>query len=132
MKLEDYRQTFYTYSGKLSDITRQLAFAGIAVIWLFKKDVSGTPAIPQKLLLPGLLILISLFLDMAQYFAASWIWRCVYRSKEKAGVSEEAELERHPEWLELPIFWLFVLKIVALSASYVLIGFFLWQQLRFT
>jgi hypothetical protein len=28
MKIEDYRQTFYTFSGKASDICRQLAFGG--------------------------------------------------------------------------------------------------------
>jgi hypothetical protein len=116
MKIEDYRQTFYTYSGKLSDITRQLAFAGIAVIWLFKKDVSGTPAIPEQLLLPGLLILVSLFCDLVQYIAGSLFWRWVYRHKEKTGVSEDAD-EQHSEWLERPIFLFFVLKIAALSAS---------------
>jgi hypothetical protein len=131
MKLQDYRESFYTFSGKLSDITRQLAFAGIAIIWLFKKDVSGIPAVPEKLLLPGLLIVISLGFDMAQYIVGSLIWRWVYRHKEKTRVSEDVD-DQHSERLELPIFLFFVLKIAALLVSYTLIGLFLWQQLRFT
>jgi len=42
MNLQDYRDDFYTYSGKASDISRQLAFAGIAIIWIFKKEVPAT------------------------------------------------------------------------------------------
>ena len=36
MKLSDYRETYYEFSGKASDVTRQLAFAGIAIVWIFK------------------------------------------------------------------------------------------------
>jgi hypothetical protein len=38
--VEDYRKTSYEFSGKASDASRQLAFAAIAVIWLFKTDTS--------------------------------------------------------------------------------------------
>jgi hypothetical protein len=41
MKVEEYWKTFNEFSGKASEINRQLAFAAIAVIWLFKVD---TPA----------------------------------------------------------------------------------------
>jgi hypothetical protein len=37
MKLQDYRNDFYLFSGKASDISRQLAFAAIAIIWIFKR-----------------------------------------------------------------------------------------------
>jgi len=32
MKLSEYKQDFYSFTGKLSDINRQIAFAGIAII----------------------------------------------------------------------------------------------------
>ena len=41
MKLKDAREIYYFYSGKTSDLVRQLGLAGIAVIWLFKYDVQG-------------------------------------------------------------------------------------------
>ena len=73
--VEDYRKDFYEFSGKASDITRQLAFAAIAVIWLFKTDApTGEITIPPALILPGILIVASLAADLLQYVAASLIW----------------------------------------------------------
>jgi hypothetical protein len=117
VKLQDYRNDFYTYSGKASDLNRQLGFAGIALIWLFKKDVAGIPAIPGELIIPGVLIVASLTLDMVHYSVASIIWRCFYRRKEDAGVSEGQELD-HSVWLERPIWLLFVAKIGCVVAAY--------------
>ena len=122
MKLQDYRETFYEYSGKASDFTRQLAFAGIAVIWLFKKDTTSSLSIPHELLLPGLLIVSGLALDMLQYCVASLIWRLYYRSKERQGVAEDQELGLHSEWLERPIWALFCAKILLVLAAYALIA----------
>jgi len=45
MKLKDAREIYYFYSGKTSDLVRQLGLAGIAVIWLFKYDAQGIPKI---------------------------------------------------------------------------------------
>lgn len=78
MILQDYRETFYTFSGKASDLNRQLAFAGIAIIWLFKKDNLAGLSIPRELLWPGVLIVLSLGLDMLHYVVASVIWRYFY------------------------------------------------------
>ena len=126
MKIQEYRDAFYVFSGKVSDITRQLAFAGIAVIWLFKKDVSGIPKIDEALVLPGLLIVISLSCDLLQYSVGALIWRCVYRYKEKAGVSEDVDV-KHSSSLELPIYCFFVIKVCSLIASFALIGSFLFS-----
>lgn len=124
MKLADYRETFYTFSGKASDLNRQLGFAAIAVIWLFKKDVAGSPTIPAELIPPGALVVLSLTFDMLHYCVASIIWRSFYRNKEKAGVSEDAELN-HSVGLEAPILILFLIKIICVVAAYALILNFL-------
>jgi hypothetical protein len=118
MNLEGYRKTFYEFSGKLSDITRQLSFAGIAVIWLFKKDVSGVPTPPKDLVLPLILLVLTLSADYLQYLLGSLIWRYVYRSKEKAGIAEDVETE-HSIWAEAPIYAAFLLKIVLLILAYI-------------
>ena len=124
MKLQDYRETFYTFSGKASDLNRQLGFAGIALIWLFKKDLNGAPTIPPQLLMPGILIVASLTLDMLHYCVASIIWRSFYRAKEKANVGENVEIE-HSECLEIPITSLFAFKIVCVVAAYIYIFVYL-------
>lgn len=33
MKLEDARKAYYDYSGTLSNINRQLALSGVAIVW---------------------------------------------------------------------------------------------------
>ena len=126
MNLEGYRQTFYTYSGKASDLNRQLDFAGIAIIWLFKKDAGGHLSLPPEVILPGIFIVASLSLDILQYVVGSIIWRIFYRCKEKAGVGENVELNHSP-WLEAAITSLFALKILCLLIAYFLIFKFLIQ-----
>jgi hypothetical protein len=127
MKLQDYRNDFYTFSGKASDLNRQLGFAAIALIWLFKADVAGQPVIPPKLILPGILVVASLALDMIHYCLASIIWRFFYRSKEKANIKETAEI-KHSPWLESPIWALFIAKIACVVIAYWYIGLFLVEK----
>ena len=129
MKLADYRNAFYEFSGKASDLNRQLAFAAIALIWLFKKDVAGQPTIPRELIVAGILVVVSLALDMAHYCVASIIWRRFYRAKEREGVPDEKELDRHNDLLELPIWFFFVAKIISVVAAYFFIFIFLMRLL---
>ena len=36
MKFEEYKKDSYEFSKSTSDLVRQFAFAGIAIIWIFK------------------------------------------------------------------------------------------------
>jgi hypothetical protein len=126
--LQDYRETFYTFSGKASDLNRQLAFAGIAIIWLFKKDNFAGLSIPRELLLPGALIVLSLGLDMIHYVIASVIWRYFYRSQEKVGVDEDKVLT-HETYLEWPIYFFFSAKIMFVLAAYALLVNYFWSAI---
>jgi hypothetical protein len=126
--LQDYRETFYTFSGKASDLNRQLALAGIAIIWLFKKDNLSGLSIPRELLWPGVLIVLSLGLDMLHYVVASVIWRYFYRSQEKAGVDEDKVLT-HETYLEWPIYFFFSAKIIIVLAAYVLLVNYFWSAI---
>jgi hypothetical protein len=129
VKLEDYRETFYSFSGKASDLNRQLAFAGIALIWLFKKDSIGGLSIPHELLLPAIFIVLSLAFDMGHYIVASVIWRLYYRSKEKLGIDEDRELKQHSVHLEWPIYFFFCAKIVFVLSAYCLLLQYLLQAI---
>lgn len=57
------REAFYFHSGEVSKIARQLSFAGIAIIWLFKYNSSDPVAIPSALYVPSALIVIGLLFD---------------------------------------------------------------------
>ena len=124
MRLQDYRDTYYTFTGKASDLNRQLAFAAIAVIWLFKRDVAGVPSVPPNLILPGALVVLALAFDLLQYCLGSIIWYFFYHSEEKAGTSETKDIDHSP-WLERPITALFWIKIACTIAAYCFIFLFL-------
>lgn len=117
MKLQGYRETFYTFSGKLSDACRQLAFAGIGLIWLFKKDNLAGLSIPRDLLVPGALIVFALTFDLLQYALGSILWRIFYRMKENLNIEEETELT-HDTSLEVPIWTMFCLKTLSIALAY--------------
>jgi hypothetical protein len=118
---------FYEFSGKASEISRQLAFAAIAVIWLFKTDMpTGHPTIPHDLIVPGILIIAALAIDLLQYITATVTWRLYYRHLEKKHIARVSE---HSKWLELPIWGLFGIKIVLVIVAYIFILLFLVSAL---
>jgi hypothetical protein len=121
--VEHYRETFYEFSGKVSDVARQLAFAAIAVIWLFKKDTpQGQLSIPHDLIFPGFLVLAALAADFLQYVVAAVTWHVYYIYLERKGITESVD---HSSKLVGPITVLFYIKVVAVIWAYVLILWFL-------
>jgi hypothetical protein len=125
--VEHYRQTFYEFSGKASNATRQLAFAAIAVIWLFKKD--APLSIPYDLFVPGILVVAALTADLLQYSVGAGIWYTYYRYLERKGISEITD---HSAWLERPIRLLFWIKIALVILAYFLILRFLLNEFGLT
>jgi len=107
MKLVDARQAYYDHSGKASDVARALAFAGIALIWIFKIEDEGGPHIPAELLLPAALLAISLACDLLQYISLTLAWGIYHRVKEKAGTKAGTEFQAPNvlNWPGLVFFW---------------------------
>src|SRR5262249_179467 len=96
-------------------------FAGIAIIWIFKKDAPGTGlTVPRELLLPGVFIVLALGFDLLQYSIGTVTWFFYYRIKEMKGVAENTDLRHHTESLEVPINTCFWFKVICLGAAYVL------------
>ena len=128
MILKDLRENYQYYSGKASEIVRQLGLAGIAVIWVFKNsDISKEKLIPNDLSLPAALIVIGLGLDLLHYIAGTLIWGTYHRKKEKEGISEvdEIDVTRYINW---PTLFFFILKIVSIIYAYLLIIRFLYSK----
>lgn len=122
MKLSDYRETYYEFSGKASDVARQLAFAGIAIIWLFKVQAADFPKIPKELILPTITLALSLAFDLLQYVAGTTVWGIFqwYHEKQLNDLSQDPEIESSTK-LKWPQFTFFILKLIALILSYYLI-----------
>ncbi len=107
MKLTDYRNDYYALSGKASDVARQLALAGIAVVWIFKNERGGPLAVPKELLVPAALFVVTLALDLFQYVLSTIIWGFFSRHHERKGIAADAELSapKYFNWPALACFW---------------------------
>ena len=119
MKLSDYRNHYYNLSAKASDVARQLAFAGLAIIWIFKLDSKPIPAIPKPLLIPAALLVCALASDLLHYIFATAIWGNFQWRKERKKKDGETDPDLiASRFLNWPGLGLFSLKLFFVSAAY--------------
>ena len=128
MRLSEIRTAYEDLSGKLSDISRQLCFAGFAVIWIYNKSDNNI-SVPQELYLPTLLLCVSLFFDVMQYLVASLSWYIFYLNKREKNTNDDNVEIKEPEKLNIVPWILFVLKIITLIVGYIYIGKFLISKM---
>lgn len=128
MKLSEIRKSYEDSSGKLSSVNRQLAFAGIAVIWIFRKSDIGSINIDKDLTLPSLLFVVSFFLDILQFLSQSLIWYSYYWYKRNEGALEDKEMNE-PERPNIIPWSFLILKVIALIIAYWFLGLYLWKEL---
>lgn len=117
MKLSDCREHYYNHSTKASELLRQLGFAGIALVWLFKISQNGKDAIPVELLPAAILIVSGLTFDLLQYVSATAMWGVFGRYKELKKTPREEEFHA-PRWVNWPGNMFFFLKILAIGSAY--------------
>jgi len=129
MKVDEYKETFYWYTEKASDITRHLSFAGIAIIWIFRSTYPKGPLIPKTLLLPSIFFVIALSFDLLQYLSGTTIWGLYHRKKEKQRLPKNKDI-KHPFWLPSPIYIFFILKICTVIVGYIIIINFLLDKIK--
>lgn len=127
MTLQAYRDAYYEYSGKASDIARQLGFAGIAVIWLFKTNGAedGYYTLDSDLFRAGFLIVVALSLDLLQYVVSAAIWGIFTRHIEKRG-GKTTRMGQAPIYLNWPGLFFFWTKLAAVLVAYAVLLRFLW------
>lgn len=128
MKLSDYRETYYYFSGKASDVARNLAFAGIAVVWIFKTTNGPVPKIPSNLIMPIGLLVLTLAFDLCQYIVATAIWGYFQWHEERKlhDINDDPELSSHP-CLKWPQNALFIMKLITVSLAYIFLSIFIWR-----
>jgi hypothetical protein len=111
-------------SGKASDIVRQLGFAGIALVWIFKTDQAGRFLVPSDLFLPATLIVVGLSLDLLQYILGTAAWGIYNSVKERSGTIQTDEFLA-PRWINWPALVCFWGKIIVMGVAYVFLIRFL-------
>ena len=100
MKLTAARDCYYSHSGNASAAARQIAFAGIAVVWVFNKPLGDKKLnLPDELVTVLLMLCIALVCDLLQYSSSAALWGYWSRRKEK---ELQRELHNDPD-IEPPI-----------------------------
>jgi hypothetical protein len=132
MKLDGIRDQYYFYSGKISDLVRQLALAGIAVIWIFKIDKPGLfPSLPRFLIWPMLALVLALFVDFVQYSYGATLYDITYRWRERQKqhrhMKEDHSFEI-PRFALWPMDLCFYSKIAFVLIAYTLLAIHILKQ----
>ncbi|MFS8372669.1 hypothetical protein JH314_21395 [Xanthomonas campestris] len=118
MKLSDYRSAYYAFTTKASEIARQLSFAGIALIWVFKPKDAVPTAIPKELLLPAIFFATALAFNLLHAAYGSFAWGMFTRHHEKKLVRDDdpVSASRYLNWPSIVLFWAVVALVVAAYA----------------
>jgi hypothetical protein len=133
LSLNEARSNYQDNTRTLSTVGRQLAFAGIALIWLFKVTVGGNPTIAEDLRVPALLLVGALAADLLQYISSASSWGLFELRMERKFQRER--LDEHtgrfgaPNSINWPGNTFLVIKIVALVIAYVWLFIALYHQM---
>jgi hypothetical protein len=134
VNLAEAKADYQARTGKASDIARQLAFAGIAFVWVFSggnATHTGRLHIPNNLLVVGLVLVAGLACDLLQYVysgAAVGILRWVEERKLQAAAGDSVnvtpdtgdfKMPAQANWATVALYWS---KIASIITAYVLLG----------
>ncbi len=129
MKREDLRKIYEDRTASLSTVTRQLALAGIGVLWVLKtgeprRNVSFVATLSYSFAL----YVLALGFDLLQYAYQSLAWGIFNRIKEKQKVSPDATFSAPAviNWAALFFFWG---KVVFAVAGYIILLAVIGRQL---
>jgi hypothetical protein len=128
MKLKEIRESYEELSGTASKLSRQLAFAGIGMIWIFRVSTGEQTSVPDGLLWPSILLISSLGIDLAQYLIQSATWYIYYIRQRKKGTKEGDDVNE-PEYFNYPTWGLFFAKITVMIIAYVTLFKYLYDLL---
>ncbi len=118
MKLKDAKDIYYYFSETTSKIVRQLGFAGIAIVWIFKAETNGRQIIPSELIPATIMIIIGLTFDLLHYVSGTLVWGLYHRHKEKEKVGEKNEslAPKQINWATIFFFWA---KTIMMCVAYI-------------
>jgi hypothetical protein len=132
MNLSGYKKAYEDLSGLASTVSRQLALAGIAVIWIFKAEVKGNYCLSTDLLMPSWILVFGLTCDLLQYVCGAIIWGSFHRHHEKnKSKADDDPYLLAPHYFNWPANTFFILKIASVITAYIYLLNFIWRKIQF-
>jgi len=118
LSIDDLSDESKFYSGKISDIIRQLALGGFALVWLFKYSDPVNPGkvvFPSALLVPTYGFSLAVFFDLLQYIVEFTRNELAAARLEKTGTTHRVTLRIWPRRISMT---LWVLKFLTTLTAY--------------
>jgi hypothetical protein len=122
MTLDDLWADVRELTGKLSEVTRQAAYAGFAVIWIFKSNTESSYHLDRSLIMAGALLALALACDLAQYAVAVVVrWRHAREEERLRGVDYEgSDITLATNQNRVP-YALFAAKVALVAVGYAIL-----------
>ncbi len=118
----DIHERYSRASSKAGDIGRQLALAGLAIVWLFGgggvSADGGLRLHSTGLVWVGLLLVLALGLDFLQYVYGALAWGAYGRYMERRQLPTVNGTPAWLNWVTLALFWG---KLASTAGAYVLL-----------
>ena len=119
MKLTEARGHYEAFSSLASGVARNAAYAGIAIVWIFKVDNNTGMSLPEEILIPAFMFIIALSFDLLHYVFAALFWGVFNRYKEYTkGIDFSGDIEA-PVWINAPAIIFFWSKLVFVILGYI-------------
>lgn len=83
MKLSGLLDEVKEKTAKASDTARSLAFAGIAIAWIFKQGDFPNLSVPQPIVVAVAFFAAALTADLLQYVLVAWLMKKIHREYEE-------------------------------------------------
>lgn len=129
MKIKELLDASYEASEKASDLSRQLAFAGIAIIWIFRVGVqSGGIQFSEEQLVPLSCFVAGLTLDLGQYVYKAIVWSALNWHHWRKHKNNQADIEVSG-YFNVPTHILFWGKVALIAYGYILLLGYIWLRL---
>lgn len=131
MKLKEIIDNYYDTTATLSSINRQMAFAGIGIVWIFTTVKDASITIENTLLWSLLCFVISLGLDFLQYLYRSILFGSIHRIYEKKYYTNDVLEEDiiYYAWYNYPMYFFFYIKLISIIVGYTLVGYYIISKL---
>jgi hypothetical protein len=123
---------YYVYTGKASDVARNLALVGFALVLLlggaatddFREARDEPVDLPGSLIVSGSLLVIGLTLDLAQYIygaAAFDLWTRREESRRESQGATYEYPEGFPDKINWPSTFFFYSKVLLVIVGYIIL-----------
>jgi hypothetical protein len=121
MNLKDLQDYIHGQKDKANDVSRQLAFAGMALVWVLKQEKQNFADLPPLLIWALGFLALTLLFDLSQYTYLTFYWKRFHSKKEdelKRDKTIDFPLPVRPSKIS---YWLLGLKIGSVLVGYAFI-----------